>query len=164
MPDIGVDISLKGKAFKILLVVILAIGSANTFVLVQQAERHHTETLMRGDSLHRATIETVLYFQGQARADLKADHLSLVKEIGETIAQPLDRLEKRVGVVESNLLRNQDEMRMDAKQDAIRTRWNIYQMQQSIDSLPLPVFIQSEKNESTTPSNSIRRVPGYTRE
>lgn len=146
MDKTGVNISITGNKFKVLIGLIIAIGSIQTYILADR-QVTHSEMVHVLDSLHHRQL---LFTHQERNSIVQKIDLSRIEQeqkIEKLLIEPLDGVMNRLTVLETRINDRIGAAQNETARQGVMLKWQLYQMEHKIDSLPAPVILNIRKDE-----------------
>ena len=133
----AIDIKISGNKFKLLIGLIIAIGSIQTYIL---ANRQVTRSDMIHvlDSLHHRQLLFTHTERNHLEHKIEKSRIEQDQKIEQIIVKPLDGILKRITVMETRLYDRIGVGQQVNATNGVEMKWQLYQLNNKLDSIPEP--------------------------
>lgn len=156
----AIDIKISGGKFKVLLALVIAIGSIQTYILADR-QVTHSEMMRVLDSLHHRQLLFTHQERNSIVQKIEIEREAQDKKIEAVIIKPLDAIEKRLTIMETRLYDRIGTAQNVNAGTGIEMKWQLYQIRQKLDSLPGPEIIYTDEKKDLNPNR--RNMPDRVR-
>lgn len=156
----GVNISITGNKFKVLIALIISIGAIQTYILADRQVTYAEMTHVL-DSLHHRQLLFTYSERNAVVQKIEIERAAQDKKIELIIVKPLDEVMRRITVLETRIYDRIGAAQEVNASNGVEMKWQLYQLGQKMDSLPAPQIIYTD--EKAPNKRDTRNMPDRVR-